>query len=116
MKEAFVVTTEHDTLRPGPAEGPPNEPELQVFARIVRQVVREEQGPLKESIQHLSNQVMELSSRQASQDQRTDVHDERLARLEARRVWWPAGLALLALGVASANLITILHILSRLVP
>ena len=49
-------------------------------------------------------------------DVHTDVHDERLARLEAKRVWWPAGLALLALGVASGNLITILYILSRVVP
>ncbi|MCA9626488.1 MAG: hypothetical protein KC766_02425 [Myxococcales bacterium] len=103
-------------MRPPAGEAPPNSDELHVFAGIVRQVVREEQDPLRASIKHLSDQVLELSSRQANQDQRTAIHDERLSKLEAKRVWWPAGLALLALGVASGNLMTILYLLSRLVP
>lgn len=108
-----------DTLPPTGGEHDHYEGEMQVFGRIVRQVVREETAPVRNALAHLSDQMArdraDNEAHRAATDTRLDRHEQRFVSLERGRLWLPAlvaaVVAFVALGIAISNTILLRSII-----
>lgn len=85
--------SDHDTI---PPSSPSPSGELEVFAGIVRKVVREEQSSIKVTLARVADSVQTLRASQRDLE-------ERVSAVERGRVLGPIVLATAALGATATN-------------